>query len=128
MKIIGQAEATDWAYDKILQPYLPGQKYLVGNYLEFKTSSSTIRIYKLVTKEVYFYKKSIVYPFINVVNGNSCIVCLKRMPQFDSVPDTEHLWTDVDIATEHINLPKPLSHYANSSNYEEFIKNITITP
>ena len=115
-------------------------KVLNVNFFPFKVLSSVPNIGKrgsrskldprpLKDRKLNPLTESDIDMLADITNGNSGLVRLKRKQHLDSVPDIEHLGADVDIATsEHIDLPKPLSHYADSSTYEEFIRNITITP
>ena len=45
-----------------------GQSYLIGNYFEKEARSSSKhgQMYKCMKKKVFFYKESVVYPFVNL--------------------------------------------------------------
>ena len=47
-------------------PLLPGQNYIEGHYLEEIYSNKRGIIFKMSKKTVYFYKESVVYPFVQV--------------------------------------------------------------
>ena len=52
-------------------PY--GMEYIKGNFLEkrFETKSSTV--FQLSEKVTYFYKESIIFPFVNIVESKKGI-------------------------------------------------------
>ena len=42
-----------------------GQKYVASKYLEKVVSKKQCQTYKLMRKNVYFFKDNIIYPFVN---------------------------------------------------------------
>ena len=53
----------------------PGQKYMLGHFLEQVSDQITSKTYKLIDKETIFYRESVLYPFLNVTEKKGkCII------------------------------------------------------
>ena len=64
IKINGQLEATENVFDNYGPTVMPGQSYLLGQYLENIYSNNKGHMYKLMEKTAIFFKENVVYPFV----------------------------------------------------------------
>ena len=60
LQIKGEFESTPSVSDDYGHIVTPGQKYLLGHFLEQVSDQITSKAYKLIDKEVIFYRESIV--------------------------------------------------------------------
>ena len=69
-----------------------GQKYVAGKYLEKVGSKKQCQTYKLMQKNVYFFKNNIIYPFVN----------FQARKEVYSISDSEY--SEVIQYAEHIHI------------------------
>ena len=63
----GEFESTTSVYDDYGHIVTPGQKYMLGHFLEQVSGHITSKTLKLIDKEMIFYRESLVHVFVNVM-------------------------------------------------------------
>ena len=71
-------ESNQSSYDRMTDDYnviLQGVAYFTGKFLEWTKRGKRCSFYRLVTeKSTYFYKESVVFPFVNIINEKNKLV------------------------------------------------------
>ena len=66
VQIKGEVESTTSLADDYGHIATPGQKYMLGHFLEQVSDQITSKTYKLIDKETIFYRESVIYSFVHV--------------------------------------------------------------
>ena len=68
ISVTKQSEATKIAIDDYGFAVQPGQHYVEGHFIELTKTSSKGRFYTPASKVAFFFKESVVYPFVQLSN------------------------------------------------------------
>ena len=82
---------TVW-FIRIKKPCIavPGQNYIIENFLEKSTSNSTVHYFKVVIKTTYSYCESIVYPFAQFTEKKNEFF-IQNSEYFEIINFVEHM-------------------------------------
>ena len=89
VQIKGEFESTTSVSDDYGHIVTPGQKYMLGHFLEQVSDQITSKTYKLIDKETIFYRESVVYPFVNVTEKKGKYIISSR-DYIDIINFVEH--------------------------------------
>ena len=78
VQIKGEVESTTSIADDYGHIATPGQKYMLGHFLEQVSDQITSKTYKLIDKETIFYRESVVYSFVHVTEKKGKYIKIKQ--------------------------------------------------